>query len=140
MAGLITPAQAALLGTTLSNTTSSTINALQAYNFNLPQVYQQGFGLPGFASNGQKFSIFGQDSWKPRSNLTLNFGLRYFVQNEADPVPTDYNNFQPRLGLSWDIFGNSKTVLRAGAGIFTGQIDNQITNVTNTLALRDRSL
>lgn len=132
--GVITPAQAALLGSTLSNTTSSTINALQAYNFNLPQVYQQGFGLPLYASNGQKFSVFGQDSWKVRPNLTFNYGLRYFLQNEADPVPTDKNNFQPRIGMSWDVFSNGRTVLRAGAGIFTGQIDNQITNVTNTLA------
>lgn len=131
---VITPAQAALLGSTLSNTTSSTINALQAYNFSLPQVYQQGFGLPLFASSGQKFSLFGQDSWKARPNITLNYGLRYFIQNEADPVPTDKNNFQPRVGLSWDVFSDGKTVLRAGAGIFTGQIDNQITNVTNTLA------
>lgn len=132
--GVITPAQAALLGSTLSNTTSSTINALQAYNFNLPQVYQQGFGLPAFASNGQKFSVFGQDTWKIRPNLTFSYGLRYFVQNEADPVPTDSNNFQPRVGFSWDVFSNAKTIIRAGAGIFTGQIDNQITNVVNTLA------
>lgn len=133
-AGVITPAQAGLLGTTLSNTTSSTINALQAYNVNLPQVYQQGFGLPYFASNSQRFSVFGQDTWKVRPNVTLSYGLRYFIQNEADPVPLDKNNFQPRFGFSWDVFNNAKTVIRGGAGIFTGQIDNQITNVTNTLA------
>jgi hypothetical protein len=133
-AGVITPAQAGLLGTTLSNTTSSTINALQAYNVNLPQVYQQGFGLPYFASNSQRFSVFGQDTWKVRPNVTLSYGLRYFIQKEADPVPLDKNNFQPRIGFSWDVFNNAKTVIRGGAGIFTGQIDNQITNVVNTLA------
>ncbi len=121
-------------GLLLNTLSASSINALQAYNANLPQVYQQGFGLPGFASSGQKFSVFGQDTWKVRPNVTLNFGLRYSLQNEADPVPTDKNNFQPRVGFSWDVFNNAKTVLRAGAGIFTGQIDNQITNVTNTLA------
>lgn len=127
----LTPTQKAFFLNTLANTS---INALQAYNANLPQVYQQGFGLPQFASNGQKFSVFGQDTWKIRPNITLNFGLRYYVQKEADPVPVDKNNLQPRVGFSWDIFNNGKTVLRAGAGIFTGQIDNQITNVTNTLA------
>jgi Carboxypeptidase regulatory-like domain/TonB dependent receptor len=119
---------------TLTNQSASTINSVQAYNARLPQVYQQGFGLPYFASNGQKFALFGQDTWKVRPNLTLNYGLRYSIQNEADPVPTDKNNFQPRVGFSWDVFNNAKTVIRAGAGIFTGQIDNQITNVTNTLA------
>ena len=107
---------------------------MQSYNINAPQVYQQGFGLPFFASNSQRFSVFGQDTWKIRPNVTLSYGLRYFIQNEADPVPLDKNNFQPRVGFSWDVFNNAKTVVRGGAAIFTGQIDNQITNVTNTLA------
>lgn len=132
-ANVITAAQAAAYKNTLCNA-NNTINSLQAYNINAPQVYQQGFGLPGFYSSSQRFSLFGQDTWKIRSNLTFNYGLRYFIQNEANPVPTDKNNFQPRIGFSWDVFNNAKTVLRAGAGIFTGQIDNQITNVVNTLA------
>lgn len=131
--GFITAAQGAALRNSLCNA-NNTINALQAYNINAPQVYQQGLGLPGFYSSSQRFSVFGQDTWKIRPNLTLNFGLRYFIQNEAEPVPTDKNNFQPRIGFSWDVFNNAKTVIRAGAGIFTGQIDNQITNVVNTLA------
>ena len=131
--GFITAAQGAALRNSLCNP-NNTINALQAYNINAPQVYQQGFGLPGFASSSQRFSAFAQDTWKIRPNFTLNYGLRYFIQNEADPIRLDKNNFQPRIGFAWDIFNNAKTVIRAGAGIFTGQIDNQITNVVNTLA------
>jgi hypothetical protein len=83
---------------------------------------------------------FVQDDWKLRDNLTLNLGLRwerlYGAANEdLDPsvfpiaIPYidvskrgDLNNFGPRTGVAWDVFGSGKTVVRGGYGLYYGHV------------------
>lgn len=84
-----------------------------------------------------------QDTFRWSPQLTFNLGLRwdYFgvideknqLLSNFDPVEglvqvgspglprlydRDWNNFSPRLGLAWNVNGNSKTVVRAGWGLF----------------------
>jgi len=105
--------------------------------------------------NNLRFSYYVQDSWRARSNLTLNFGVKYEVDpgqvnddlagpafleqvvgpGQSRPTRADKNNFGPIVGLAYDFSGAGKTVLRAGAGFYyeTQIFNNAIFDRTNRL-------
>jgi hypothetical protein len=84
------------------------------------------------------FAAYFQDDVRLRSNLSANLGLRYetttvptetagrlsALQNTADSTPhlgSPYfanptkTNFEPRLGVAWDTFGDGRFLVRSGS-------------------------
>jgi hypothetical protein len=90
-------------------------------------------------------SGFAQDFFRATSRLSVNVGLRYdFYSNPTEahgrmsvirnPVTdsgptvgklfagTPRDLFSPQAGFAWNVFGDGKTLLRGGAGIFRDQL------------------
>jgi hypothetical protein len=89
--------------------------------------FQQAFGVPSQAQSNSNIGVFVQDEWRPRSDLTLNGGLRYDVQFLPSPINSDTNNFAPRVGFAYAP-GDRKTVVRGGFGIFFDRIPLRATS------------
>src|SRR5207253_5781029 len=79
-----------------------------------------------FQSN-PNLGLFVQDEWRPRSDLTINGGLRYDLQWLPQPVQLDANNVSPRAGVSYAP-GDGRTVLRASGGVYFDRIPLRATS------------
>ncbi|MGH9320774.1 MAG: TonB-dependent receptor [Vicinamibacteria bacterium] len=94
------------------------------------------------------WGVFIEDEWRPRANLTVNYGLRYEqlrglmnerlcgnLQSEPGDLPElyadlnldpcdrgDFNNLGPRAGIAWDVKGDGINSVRGGYGIYYNHI------------------
>ncbi len=98
-------------------------------NINNVKTYTQSYGNANYTVNETLWSLFVQDDFHVRPDLTINLGLRYERQTFTDAG----KNFAPRVGFAYNWLGEGKTVLRGGFGIYYSQIvDNAEANYALT--------
>jgi len=94
-------------------------------------------GFPNGGTINHRLGFYFTDAWKIKRNFTFNYGLRYDYDSalsDSDLARTpklaqfnpalagkpnnDINNVAPQAGIAWDLRGDGKWVVRAGAGLF----------------------
>ncbi len=73
-----------------------------------------------------------QDDWRYKPNLTISYGLRYEIQNNAGSKL----DFAPRVAIAWspgaaDAAHPPKTVFRFGGGVFYNRFSESNTLITH---------
>ena len=116
------------------------LSAVQAYGLGDPSTFYQGTGQASSTFDNKTLGVFVQDSWRITPKFTMNYGLRYDIEwtptfapfggptglnaqaekalGVTEGIPVFDNGFQPRVGIAWDPWGDGKTVIRAGGGLF----------------------
>jgi outer membrane receptor protein involved in Fe transport len=119
------------------------VNPNDHEDFSFPFESFIGFGNPNLQASNNEYGVFVQDGWVVSPRLTLNLGLRWdYESNQIDKnyvtpanirtalagkVDSSYfstgseresykGEWQPRLGASFDVFGNSRSIIFGGFG------------------------
>jgi hypothetical protein len=126
-------------------------------------LYLQAAGPTGAATDAagasvitnDEFSLFAQDQWQFHNAVTLQYGLRWdsqrmpetvdpqttvFAPFLSDPrfpsdgtIPSQWAMFQPRVGATWDVRGNGRSVVRSSFGAYFAR-QNMLSQVGSVTA------
>jgi hypothetical protein len=120
-------------------------NTVDDFMANRPFNVRMIFGTAGIGLRQTQTGIFIQDDIQVHPRLVMNLGVRYEYYTPftevagrlynvvSDPFgeyrpkgqgiyDPDRNNWNPRVGLAYDLTGKQQTVLRAGFGVYTSPL------------------
>jgi len=110
-----------------------------------------------------ELGLYAQDEWKPARNFTLTYGLRadmpmllnnptenpafnstsFAIDNNeyVGVVPKKTILWSPRVGFRWFLNDSHKSLLRGGAGLFTGRVPFVwLSNAYNNTGMETKSV
>jgi hypothetical protein len=89
----------------------------------VPTTYNVTQGEPLVPFSQWRVSLFAQDQWSVKPNLSLALGLRYALQTS----PASFGNLVPRVGIAWSPDKKQRWVIHVRGGLFSSPVTPDVT-------------